>query len=303
MAECNSWQQKAFNIHDGKYEYSKFTYTSMKSKSVIICPEHGEFQQSMSSHIYSKAGCPICANINKKIKNYATHESVMLKLNDIFNYDFPIFEYSGQKSKIKFICDKHGLQEQLLNNMLQGHGCKDCSKEKMIYDMTMVSDDIIKNCLKIHKYTYPDKDYNLQSHGNIICDKHGPFTQIMSNHMHGQGCPSCNTSQGEKQILKYLTDCKIAFKHEYKFDDCLDKSRLRFDFYLSDLNICIEYDGIQHFEEVEFFGGKEAFIETQRRDKIKNDYCKDNDIKLIRISYKNKKNIDKILEKELNEYM
>jgi len=60
---------------------------------------------------------------------------------------------------------------------------------------------------------------------------------------------------------------------------------LPFDFYLSDLNICIEYDGIQHFKPIDYFGGDTAFILLQTNDQIKNEYCIENNIKLIRIRY------------------
>jgi hypothetical protein len=64
---------------------------------------------------------------------------------------------------------------------------------------------------------------------------------------------------------------------------------------LPDYNICIEYDGIQHFESVDYFGGELGFINTQMRDNIKNEYCKNNNIKLIRIPYWDYENIDQIL--------
>lgn len=59
-----------------------------------------------------------------------------------------------------------------------------------------------------------------------------------------------------------------------------------FDFYLPNLNICVEYDGIQHFEKVDIWGGEETLIEQQKRDEIKNVFCKNNEIQLIRINYK-----------------
>ena len=63
--------------------------------------------------------------------------------------------------------------------------------------------------------------------------------------------------------------------------------------------LLIEYDGIQHYEAVEIFGGIPAFKKRQKRDQIKNQYCKDNNIKLIRIPYWDYDNIETILEKEL----
>jgi very-short-patch-repair endonuclease len=65
--------------------------------------------------------------------------------------------------------------------------------------------------------------------------------------------------------------------------------------------VCVEYDGSQHYHPVEYFGGEKVFKETQKSDAIKNKYCSDNGIKLIRIPYKNKSSaeIETVLKKEL----
>lgn len=60
---------------------------------------------------------------------------------------------------------------------------------------------------------------------------------------------------------------------------------IHFDFYLPEENICIEFDGEQHFRPIDYFGGENTFKLTQKRDKIKNKYCKNNNIKLLRIKY------------------
>ena len=79
----------------------------------------------------------------------------------------------------------------------------------------------------------------------------------------------------------------FGFKYEFqkRFEDCKDKKQLPFDFYLPDYNCCIEYDGRQHFQAIEYWGGEEVFQLTQFHDQIKNDYCKENNIRLIRIKY------------------
>ena len=77
----------------------------------------------------------------------------------------------------------------------------------------------------------------------------------------------------------------IDFIQQKTFPECKDKQVLQFDFYLPEYNICIEYDGIQHFESKEYFGGDKQFIITQRHDNIKDEYCMNNNIKMIRIKY------------------
>jgi very-short-patch-repair endonuclease len=112
------------------------------------------------------------------------------------------------------------------------------------------------------------------------------------SHLRGSGCPLCKESKGEEEISKLLKENNIKFIRQHKFDDCRDKSRLPFDFYIPLLNMCIEYDGLQHFKPILYFGGQDKFEKTINRDKIKNDYCEKSGIILIRISYKGK-----ILEK------
>lgn len=87
---------------------------------------------------------------------------------------------------------------------------------------------------------------------------------------------------------------------EYRIDDCKFKTSLPFDFYLPDLNVFIEYDGEYHYHIIEFYGGLDKFISRKINDTIKNEYCKKNDLKLIRIPYWEKNNIEKILKEELN---
>jgi len=114
-------------------------------------------------------------------------------------------------------------------------------------------------------------------------------------------CSKCYNfvSKGELKIVEILTNNNINFIQQYKFKDCISKRCLPFDFYLPEYNICIEFDGIQHHEAVTHFGGEESFKSTQERDNIKEEYCKNNNIKLIRIPYFELKNIEKILLNEL----
>jgi hypothetical protein len=100
-----------------------------------------------------------------------------------------------------------------------------------------------------------------------------------------------NLSTGETLISRILTHFNINFMKQYKFEDCTNLRtgrycyKLPFDFFLPNNNTCIEYDGIQHFQAVAHFGGEEGFVKRKILDKIKTEYCKKNNIKLIRIPY------------------
>lgn len=134
----------------------------------------------------------------------------------------------------------------------------------------------------------------------IICPIHGEFQQQSLSHLQGQGCPICKESKGEKEIRVILNENNINFECQKKFDDCRNINPLPFDFYLPDHNVCIEYNGRQHYQTVSnnFFGGEERLLETQKRDKIKYDYCINSNIKLIVIKYD--ENISKKIKKLLS---
>ncbi len=132
----------------------------------------------------------------------------------------------------------------------------------------------------------------------IICPIHGIFEQKTNSHLNGSGCPYCKESKGEKKIRCYLNEHNINFISQKKFKECVDKNKLSFDFYLPIYNLCIEYDGEQHFKLNYFSKNKKILTETRRRDNIKNNFCNNNNgrPKLLRISYEKYNEIDNILK-------
>lgn len=124
------------------------------------------------------------------------------------------------------------------------------------------------------------------------------FSQLPSAHMQGQGCPYCNFSKGETRVSVVLTDLHIQYIPQYSFVDCRYISNLFFDFYLPEMNICIEYDGEFHYTTNGLFK-EEHLILNKQRDKVKDKYCEDNNIKLIRIPYWEFDNIENILKENL----
>ncbi len=109
-----------------------------------------------------------------------------------------------------------------------------------------------------------------------------------------QGCQICKLSKGELKIINILSNRNIEFKSQYKFE----KLNLVFDFYILHLNLAIEYDGIQHFKPINYFGGQKAFESQTKRDNQKDEYCKKNNIHLLRIPYA--QDIEKLLISHIN---
>lgn len=131
----------------------------------------------------------------------------------------------------------------------------------------------------------------------------GNLILVSTNHLqsgHTQSC-GCSNSKGEHKISNILNNLNITFQQQKTFNNCRNSKTnalLKFDFYLPDYNCCIEYDGEQHFKEKENYY-KDTLKERQQRDEIKNQYCQNNNIKLIRIPYWDYNKLDKeyILDK------
>mgnify|MGYP003617346539 CR=1 FL=1 len=96
----------------------------------------------------------------------------------------------------------------------------------------------------------------------------------------------------------FLEESGIEFKYQESFEECKNIAKLPFDFSIykdGEIAMLIEYDGLQHFGEIGYFGGKDGFLKRVMNDEIKNDFCKTNNIKLIRIPYWDFDDIDGIL--------
>jgi protein-arginine kinase activator protein McsA len=280
----NNFIKKSSIIHNNKYDYSQVNYKNAHTKVIIICPIHGNFEQTPDSHVRNH-GCPSC---NGGIKQ--SNEIFVKKANFIHGnkYNYSLANYTNNVTKIKIVCSIHGEFEQTPREHMQGNGCQRCGNILRAKSKTSHTIKFIEKANKTHnaKYDYSLTNYiDSKSKVIIICPIHGNFEQIPNTHLNGAGCPNCKQSFGEKMIRKFLQDYHINFIPQKRFSDCLDKRSLPFDFYLPDYNTCIEYDGIQHYNAIEKFGGQKGLLDRQRKDKIKTKYCIDNNIKLLRISY------------------
>ena len=226
-------------------------------------------------------------------------------------------------NSLRYLCLKHldkGVQTISLGHLQAGRGCYYCGRE-ITENAHLIDDEINeKECKEICNekgFIYVN---TYRKHGLIyiqyICCKHlEAGIQLMRkgnmNRDNIKGCPYCFDtkkfvfSKGEKAIEQVLQDLNITYLPQYTFSDCKDKNMLPFDFYLPDLNKCIEYDGQHHYYPVTFNGvseekAKENHLITIKHDQIKNEYCKNNNIELLRIPYYDFKNIKTIIWDSLN---
>jgi hypothetical protein len=272
---------KAIEIHDGKYSYSECNYENSKTKIIITCPSHGNFGQRASAHISNqKQGCPKC---NHESKQTGLTEFIARATKIHGNkYDYTLVsEYKPNREPVDIICPNHGPFNTSINHHI--NRCQGCPKCKSLDNTEFITKS---NLVHVNKYDYSKVNYiNNKTKVDIICPNHGLFSQRPIDHFNGNGCPICNESRGERNIRKILTELNIKFKPQHKFPECKYKKELPFDFYLPDLNICIEYNGIQHYKPIDIFGGLEKLIKQEKLDLIKKTFCEDNQIKLLIIRY------------------
>ena len=269
------------------------TYINNRTKVKVKCKVCGYEYETMPNVILYGHACPKCANVEKR-----TNDEFVKELKAINPKIKPSGKYNGLENKIGFKCLVCGNEWKATpHSVLSGKGCAICSgvakktQDKFVKEMSLLHPNItvignyINNTTKIKcKCQVCNNEFDSSPH-NLLAKQ--------------CGCPYCSQSKGERAITRWLFSNNIKYEAEYKFPDCKDTLSLPFDFYLENRRIAIEYDGKQHFEPNRFFGGKKGFEAIVRHDKIKNDYCNRNHIKLIRIPYWEFKNIDKILNTEL----
>ena len=284
------------------------------AKVKVICDYCGKEYEKAWYHykesIGSKDCCKNCKSLKKSETTLLTRqESLYSKALDSCNkkgYELVTKKekIKDNKTYIKYICPKHGIHSMRIANLANGRGCPECrcDKHKEIYKTSCEEvEKRIKDCggVLLNK-----EDYVNQTAKNlkVVCPSCGSIfiTSLRNFTQHGgQICCKCcdNESIGEKKIKNYLENNGINFKQEYWFPDCRDVNPLPFDFYLPAQNKIIEFDGRQHFEETNHF--TYSLVNVKKHDEIKNKYCHDNGIYLIRIPYTKINKIDEILKNEL----
>ena len=299
--------EEFIKIHGSKYNYNKVEYKGCNKDIIITCPKHGDFPQTPNSH-KNGCGCPYCAKErvsevlrkNGKTKAYSLEEFIdKAKEKHGNRYTYNKVEYVNNYTPIIITCPEHGDFPQKPYKHLQGQGCPWCAGNKK-----KTTEEFIEEARAVHGDRY---DYSLVKYVNnitpvdIVCRIHGAFPQAPHAHKSGQGCPKCNQSHLEGQVRIFLEQNNVAFEPQKKFSWLVsDKNYPMFlDFYLTEYNIAVECQGIQHYlaEGNGYFTTKEVRA-TQQRDSMKYNLCKEYGVPVYYIKYND--NIEKRLVEIFN---
>lgn len=211
-------------------------------------------------------------------------------------------EIVNNKTYIRYRCHTHGEHSMRILNFLFGKGCPDCQHNNARDRFKFNKDEILRKISDCGGELLNPEDYINNSRRNLkvkcpSCGNVFNTSLVLFTQHGGQVCNKCKSSEsiGEMRIRTYLEEKGLKFIQEHWFRDCRDIKPLPFDFYVPERNMVIEFDGRQHFEDTGYFSY--GIEKTQEHDKIKNQYCKDNGIDLIRIPYTQINHIDEILSK------
>lgn len=281
----DQFKQEVFDLVGKEYiVIGKYMNSSTKIKMKHVKCNH-IWEVKPENFLNSNTRCPKCQGRNRTTKEF---KDIVRKL--VGDEYIVIGEYKNAKSPVQMKhCACNHLYFVSPNNFLSGNRCPRCAKNQKLSQEEFVSriyDLVGDEYLVLSKYIKANEKVKIK-HKN--CEYMYEVTP--NNFFNGKRCPKCNESKGEEKIADYLLKNNFNFDRQFKFEDCVNENILRFDFVVyEDVSKCkikclIEYDGIQHFEPVDFFGGIEKFHYTVNNDKIKNKYCNDNNIKLFRIPF------------------
>lgn len=263
-------------------------YIASDVKLLFKCKCGKEFEQSFDSFRNGKyKQCPSCSlkdRSNSQRYSKEQVEEISKKYGNILAGD-----YVSYHTKTDFLCKCGAVVNTTLARVVTrgGIGCRRCVDDKLRRDRKH-SIEYIKGFIEKTGNLYVGGEYkNNTSKIEIKCKCGNNYITRFAEFKSGKiTCDYCSKriSRGERFVGDVLNELNLEYIREYRFDDCRYKRPLPFDFYIPSLNVCIEYNGSQHYNDFKGKYFKELHIQ-RRNDDIKTKYCNEKGIKLIVIPY------------------
>lgn len=274
-----SFLQQAKQLVGDEYTFLS-KYTGVKNRIKVRHNKCGYEYKVIPDDFLRGSRCPRCFGHNPY-----NDKEFQEKVNKIHNNEYQILShYINNHTKVKvkhLVCGN--VYEVTPNSILNGRRCPKCygTPKKTTKQFKQEVFNLVGN-----EYTVIGQYKGTNTKIEMKHNKCGHIWKIEpSKFLHNRRCPYCNESHGEQAIKKSLRELKIHYVSQKRFDNCRYKKPLPFDFYLPELRVAIEFDGSQHFVPYKHFGGNKKLELYKKRDSIKNQYCIEKHIKLIRINY------------------
>lgn len=286
-------------------------FKTAKTKMLFICSCGNQFETTFEKfRLRNKRQCNDCGFKAQLEKQSLSFEEVNKFVNENSNCTLLSESYKNTKTNLKFKCKCGEIFHKTFEKFKKSLMCKECSYEQISISQTF-DYSFVKYYIESKSCEILSRQYNsCEDLLDIKCSC-GEIYMTTFNSFKNENqirCKRCTNkmSKGEILIEEYLRSNRINYETQFTFDNLKafnNKQKLKFDFAIfieSSLYCLIEFDGKQHDNPVEYFGGNESFEILKYNDTKKNEYCLNNNIKLIRIPYKQMKNIENILDNSLN---
>lgn len=282
-------------------EYEMATPSQGMKKSIILvhkkCGYH--WKTRLDSVINKGHRCPYCSHHCK-----LTTEDFKQQVLDTIGTGYTVLsEYKNNRTKIKMRHEVCGTEYEVRPNSIASNHtrCPKCfgNSRYTQEEVQKIITDKLGPEFKVASHYHNNKKPITIEH---IPMKHTFTTRLGSIIAGSISCPICNESHMESITRQYLIAHNIPFESQKQFPDCRYQRKLPFDFYLPDNNTLIELDGWQHFKDIPYFNQHEGLTERTRRDAIKDKYCTDTGINLLRIGYSELDNLMNDLDKYLSNF-
>lgn len=274
------FKKEVFDLVGDEYTFLD-PYINATTKIKVEHNKCGHIYKVIPSHFLSGSRCPFCYGTLKKTDAQFKQEI----FNLVGNEYILLAPYVNAYTKLKVKHSKcRKIYEVTPANFLQGKRCPFCYGNIKKTDEQFKKEvyDLVGN-----EYTFLDSYVNTNTKIRVEHNKCGHIYKVRPDDFFNKHsrCPYCNNPKGENLINKILKSLGIKYESQKKFDDLKDNQPLSYDFYIPDQSILIEYQGIQHYKSVDYFGGEPQFKKQQKHDKLKADYAKANGYKLITVPY------------------
>ena len=259
------------------------------------------WQCAIVDRVRRNTGCPFCnGKKGSSTNNLALMFPELAEEWDLKNSDSVTNVSFGSAKKFWWRCKNnsdHRWQATINNRTNHNQGCPFCAGKK-----ADANTSIAVICPSLITEWDDERDPNSvlpNCHNKFWwkCSKGHRWKATPNNRVSGlSGCPQCNESKGELYVKKIITEFGVKFSREYSFPDCRHKKLLKFDFAIHCKNFgLVEFHGIQHYQSCSYFGGDKRHEVGLLRDRIKEQYCKNNNIPLLIIPYSEYKNIKHLI--------
>jgi hypothetical protein len=265
-------------------------FISSRTPVKIQCNICGDIRPRLMRSILRGVACVKCDYRQKGLAKAISKEEFMFRVHEKHGNNITfVDDYVNMKTNVTTQC-VHCNRIRTCNpaDLLNSHYCICHSKQEFIKKFRRSKEWYTNELRNINTKIEVVGDYiGIDNNILVRCTEcfHEWAPKAGALIYNRTGCPICNVSKGETAVQTFLTNNAIPFEPQKTFDDLIHINKLRFDFYLPKLNVAIEVDGIQHRESVAMFGGDKTFEYIKFLDSIKDKYCLDNGIKLIRLPY------------------